>query len=297
MQNARRKILISNSGGETSAFMTRWLLEHSANEFGLDAEFIVVFANTGKEREETLEFVRECDRVFGFNTIWVEAVVDPRYRVGTKHRIVTFETANRDGKPFEDVISKYGIPNRDTPHCTRELKSRPIKSYAASIGWADCEIAIGIRADEADRINEKRKELNLIYPLISMRETTKPEILQWWAKQPFRLRLQSYQGNCDFCWKKTNRKLLTLAKENPGRLKWWDEQEKRFGGFAQPSQKAMARLIADGEKRTFFRGRRSAVDLLALAEQPFVPWDDGAPPDFQPGLDFTNGCSESCEVF
>jgi len=32
---------------------------------------------------------------------------------GSGLRFVTFETASRDGKPFEDAISKYGIFNPD----------------------------------------------------------------------------------------------------------------------------------------------------------------------------------------
>jgi hypothetical protein len=34
----------------------------------------VVFANTGQEREETLEFVKQCDDHFGFGTVWIEGV-------------------------------------------------------------------------------------------------------------------------------------------------------------------------------------------------------------------------------
>lgn len=31
----------------------------------VDADTIVVFANTGKEREETMEFVRDCETQWG----------------------------------------------------------------------------------------------------------------------------------------------------------------------------------------------------------------------------------------
>ncbi len=46
-------------------------------------EILVVFANTSKEEPETLDFVRDCDLNFGFNTIWIEAVVQEESGTGT----------------------------------------------------------------------------------------------------------------------------------------------------------------------------------------------------------------------
>jgi 3'-phosphoadenosine 5'-phosphosulfate sulfotransferase (PAPS reductase)/FAD synthetase len=85
-------------------------------------EKMFVFANTGEEDERTLEFVDRCDKEWGLNVVWVEAEVSPTKRVGTSHRIVTFETATRGPSLFERMIEKYGIPNKSAPHCTRELK-------------------------------------------------------------------------------------------------------------------------------------------------------------------------------
>ena len=52
-----------------------------------------------------------------------------------------------------DQIEKYGIPNQNAPHCSRELKKQPIKSYARSIGWKNYQTALGIRSDEPKRLN------------------------------------------------------------------------------------------------------------------------------------------------
>src|SRR3990167_6661723 len=101
------KLLISFSGGETSAYMTQWLLK----EFKGWKEMIVVFANTGEENEKTLEFVNKCDKELGFNTVWVEAITNSIHGQGIKAKIVTFETASRNGEPFEQMIAKHGIPN------------------------------------------------------------------------------------------------------------------------------------------------------------------------------------------
>lgn len=126
---------------------------------------------------------------------------------------MSFETASRNGEPFEKVIQRYGIPNKKFPHCTRELKLRPMTKYLRSIGWkkGSYHTAVGIRVDEIDRVAADRKEKGLIYPLISDRPMTKPKINFWWSQQPFRLKLKGYQGNCKDCYKKSDNKLLTMA--------------------------------------------------------------------------------------
>lgn len=129
--NGERRLLISMSGGETSAFMMLWLLAFASKHWD---EIVVVFANTGQENEETLEFVHHVETYYEVSIIWVEAVVH-KGRKACTHRIVDFRTASRKGEPFENVITKYGIPNQAWPHCTRELKERPIHSYVASLGW------------------------------------------------------------------------------------------------------------------------------------------------------------------
>ena len=146
----RQRLLISFSGGRSSAMMTKLMLD---DDLFYD-EVLIVFANTGQERNETLDFVKQCDEVFGFNTVWVEAVTHHGTRKGCTHAITSHHDANRDGRVFEDVISKYGLPNVNYPHCNRELKLNPIRSYLRSIGWkhGSYDTAIGIRADEMDRV-------------------------------------------------------------------------------------------------------------------------------------------------
>lgn len=50
--------LISFSGGRTSGYMLRHILD--AHDGTLPDDVVVTFANTGKEREETLRFVHDC---------------------------------------------------------------------------------------------------------------------------------------------------------------------------------------------------------------------------------------------
>lgn len=260
MNVGKKKLLVSFSGGETSAFMAQWLWKHKQDEF----EMIFVFANTGQENEETLFFIKKCSQSFGFPIVWLEAKINKKNRVGTSFNIVDFESASRDGKPFEDVIAKHGIPNTQTPHCTRDLKQYPIEKYAKSIGWTDYYTAIGIRIDEADRMNEKAKDKRLVYPLISMIPMTKPKINFWWSQQDFRLNLKGYEGNCKWCWKKSLAKLYTIAKENPEAFYFPAKMEAKYEQYVPVTR--LKKLKERGEKPTlptrFFRGNKSVKDIL-----------------------------------
>lgn len=294
----KRKLIISFSGGRTSAYMTWWLLNNMQHKY----EMRVVFANTGKEREETLEFVRKCDEYFGFNVVWVEAFVHYVENKGTTHVVTNFEDAERDGQPFEDVIFKYGIPNKPYPHCSRELKAQPIRSYARSIGWTKYYTAIGIRHDETSRIDfKKSKKERLIYPLATINRVFTSDINLFWSKQPFDLELKSYQGNCDLCWKKSNRKLMTIVKENPEKAEWWRNMEKQYGSFVPESRKNSP----VNTPITFFRNSKSIDDIIENSKHPFEPaLDTSKDIDFYKqvemfdlNLDEHGSCSESCEAF
>ncbi len=116
----KETIVVSFSGGETSGNLCKFLLDN----YGHIYNFIFMFANTGREHPETLVFADKCDKEFGLNLVWIEAVINPKKGIGIRHKIVTFETASRNGEPFEDFIAKEGIPNASRQHCTTRLKTR-----------------------------------------------------------------------------------------------------------------------------------------------------------------------------
>jgi len=277
---------IAFSGGRTSAYMS-YKLKEIENKYD---KVVRVFANTGQENEETLQFVKDCDDNFGFNTVWVEAEVDPVLGNGTRHRIVNFETASRDGRPFEDVIRKYGIPNQTWQICSRELKESAVRSYLKSLGWRrrDYVSAIGIRADEVHRISSNMVRQRIIYPLIENYPCNKQDIINWWSKQNFNLKLKEHQGNCKWCWKKSKRKLLTLALETPEIFDFPARMENEYGNVGH-----------EKEPRVFFRGRESTKDILHQSKFPFVMFDEN--PNhidlFKDIIDEPGSCSESCEPF
>lgn len=279
-----KRMCVSFSGGRTSAFMAKWLLDNKSSEY----EFLFLFANTGQEHEKTLDFVNQCDKEFGLRLVWIEADVYHGEKKGSGHKIVCYKSASRDGRPFEEVIKKYGIPNQAYPHCTRELKLNPIKSYIKSIGWDDCLMAVGIRADEIDRMSYTARENGIIYPLISMRPTTKEQVIEWWSNQGFDLQVPERLGNCVWCWKKTTRKHLTNIASEPDRYDFPERMERLYG---------LAGHNVDGNRRVFFRGHKSTADLREMASRPFVPFAEyvAYQASIFDDLDVSAGCSESCE--
>lgn len=52
----RGRTVVSFSGGRTSAYMLRQVLENNDDL----SDLVVTFANTGKEHPATLEFAQEC---------------------------------------------------------------------------------------------------------------------------------------------------------------------------------------------------------------------------------------------
>lgn len=277
----KETIVVSFSGGRTSAYMSKWLIDNKSDEYDL----IFVFMNTGQEHEKTLEFVNKCDVAFGLNLIWIEGVTHHGERKGGTHKVVSYDSASRNGEPFEDMIKKYGIPNKSYPHCNRELKLNPFNSLMKDLGLSKAKRAIGIRVDEIDRMSVHAKANSIIYPLIKFKATTKSEIILWWKEQSFDLEIEEHYGNCVTCWKKSIRKLMTISKQDPNRFKFFEDCEKLYPshGFGDDS-------------RVFFRERRSVGDIFEKASKPFVEFTERKY-EHQIELDIAGGCSESCDIF
>ncbi len=287
------RISISFSGGKTSAYMTKMLLDHFRTHEP-DREIIVTFANTGQEHEETLKFVDRCDKAFGFGVVWLEADVVHGKRVATGHRIVTFETASRNGEPFEEVIKKYGIPNKMYNHCTRETKLAPMLSYHKSLGWKPGEysVAIGIRADEVDRVSMKTMKEGGFYPCVDA-GVTKDDVREWWIQQEFNLGIPEQLGNCTWCWKKSLRKLMTLTQTHPEIFDFPRRMEKEHAMSGGERRDGSVK-----EPRIFFRENNSTKSLFVKASQGnFAPFEDDKFIPFDDELDVGGACGDSCEIY
>lgn len=217
-------VQVSFSGGRTSAFMLHSILEANG---GLPERCQVVFANTGREMPATLDFVQEVSDRWSVPIAWVEYLdEDPRFTV------VSHNSANRDGEPFAALIKRRKfLPNQQARFCTGDLKIKPSARYLVSLGWQQWTSALGIRADEAQRVKrEPQKERwQRWYPLADA-GVSKRDVMAFWRSQPFDLCLPNVKGNtalgnCDGCFLKSEATLAMLARDYPERHAWWERME------------------------------------------------------------------------
>ncbi len=263
--------------------MLWWLWFHWPERH--DYEMIVVFANTGKEAEGTLFFVEECSLEWGIPITWIEAVPkDGGKGWGVACKIIDYQTASRNGEPFEAVIQRLGIPSTNAPFCSDQLKGRAISAYCASIGWRGYLKAIGIRVDEAERAKPSKRKKRTVYPLLHWNPKTKKEISFWWYGQDFELDIHPDDGNCDNCWKKDHARLARNMIRKPRSFDWWQDMLDKYDHH-NPRNTTLKPPF------NFFRGNLSVKDIRTLSLLPpekimheVKKWGK-------------SGCSESCEAF
>jgi 3'-phosphoadenosine 5'-phosphosulfate sulfotransferase (PAPS reductase)/FAD synthetase len=221
---------------------------------------VVCFANTGKEDEATLRFVRDCSERWAVPIVWVE------YRAEAPGFVlVDFDSASRNGEPFEAIIRKRNyLPNPVTRFCTVELKIRAMHKHLKSMGWGHrdgWDQFVGIRADEQRRVSKIRarpspetvKETMCI-PLADAGVTV-GDVADFWLAQPFGLELPTYlgrtlAGNCDLCFLKPAGQVLSLINQKPKRATWWARME------------ALALALASKPSGAVFRSDRASYAAM-----------------------------------
>ena len=226
--------LISFSGGRTSGYMLKHILD--AHGGTLPENVRVAFANTGKERPETLDFVQECSERWGVHIAWLE--YDPEAE--HKTAIVSHNSASRNGEPLAAIIGqRQMLPNPVMRFCTIEGKIKRFREYCVHhLGFHHWTSIVGLRADEMRRVekqrrrNEAGKDLwRTVVPLADA-GVTKHDVKAWWEDQPFDLRLPNVNGstpagNCDLCFLKKEALIRGLIRQSPEMAEWWAEQERK----------------------------------------------------------------------
>lgn len=222
-------VLISFSGGRTSGYMLHQILAENGD---LPERCKVVFANTGREMPETLDFVQECSERWRVPISFLEFTKEK-----PKFKVVGHNQASRNGEPFEALIRQHKyIPNTMRRKCTQELKLLTIKRFLVSNGWKQWVNTVGIRADEARRIKDSTdKRWTNWFPVFNANET-KYDVAEFWGRQhlAFDLRLPLINGvtpqsNCDGCFLKSELKLAEMWRDHPDKMNWWSNLEKEFG--------------------------------------------------------------------
>ena len=235
--NIEPPALISFSGGRTSGFMLKKIIDSYNGT--LPENLYVVFANTGKEMPQTLDFVKDCAEKWDCKIHWLELEIAnerPVYRT----KKVNYETASRKGEPFEALIKRRKmLPNPVMRMCTQELKMNVMKRFMKEKGHKEWTNVIGLRYDEPRRVAKQSRQndsnvnaWDSVCPLYQDKITVK-EILEFWQKNNFDLKLtsengQTTAGNCDLCYLKGTKTLTKIIKEKPDLADWWIAQEKKI---------------------------------------------------------------------
>lgn len=234
---------------------------------GLPSDAVVCFANTGREDEATLRFVERCSTEWGVEIHWLEFRND---EAGFSK--VDFQSASRDGEPFEQLIERRSfLPNPVSRFCTSELKIGPMHRMLKALGWYNdkegWDQMIGIRADEPQRVARIRARgrstesalETMVLPLADA-EVSVREVGDFWEAQPFNLELKTVNGrtlagNCDLCYLKPARQIVSLIAEKPERAIWWARMESKVQSSGQ----------ASGDGARFRKDRPSYAQMLRFA--------------------------------
>jgi hypothetical protein len=221
---------LSFSGGRTSGYMLRRVLD--AYNGMLPPDIVPIFANTGKEREETLRFVHDCELRWGVKVRWIEWRAN---RPGFEE--VSYNSASRKGEPFAALIAKKKIlPNWQMRFCTQFLKVQAITDFIASLGWAPgYREIIGLRYDEGHRLlkmfERNNKDGRVCIAPLAKAKVVERDVLDFWRGQPFDLALEPGEGNCDLCFLKGRGLRKELIRRRPSSANWWIAQEQLVNGL------------------------------------------------------------------
>ena len=250
--------LISFSGGRTSGYMLWNILK--AYDGKLPDDIWVVFANTGKEAPETLDFIRDVSEKWDVHINWLELSVHEERPIW-RTKQVTYETASRNGEPFDMLIKKRSfLPNSVMRFCTSELKINVMKRMMILMGYKEWFNVVGLRYDEPRRVanirNQTDNKWTSIAPMYDAKHTIN-DVIEFWDKQNFDLELNSYggkapAGNCDLCFLKGMNTTIKILKERPQMADWWIAKEKEMGA-------------------AFRKDRPSYIELLEISKQPEAP--------------------------
>lgn len=275
------------------------MLRREIDKIGIDEfnrQFLVVFENTGREHNATLDFVHDVETKWEIPVVWLEyiranardideaLVPEGRKRSNllkqkeqgvTTHwfKVVNHETAARIGQhgPFDEFLTwAAALPNVRSRSCSGYLKVRTHNRYLESLGIKEFDAYIGIRADESHRALEITASMESYrtakFPLIED-GIIKNDVDDFWNSNEFKLNIENHFGNCDLCFLKAKWKRASIAKSNPENARWWADQEKKFA------------IKSPGTGQYFRMGEsyQSLIDGLDQMEMDLFSEDDDIP--------------------
>jgi len=251
-----KNLAVFVSGGRSSA-MTAYHI--NTNIKYKDFNKVFIFCNTGLERSETFDFLKNIEKYWSIKLILIEGVFSIVKGIGVNYKIVDFETLDRTGRVFSECVEhlnknkNIGVPNQAIPYCSDYLKVRPSDKFLKDYFRGEDYIkAIGFRAEDMPkRITFKELELNpfKIAPLLT--DFEKPinqlDLNVFFDSQPFKLEIHSRLTNCSLCYKKSDKNLVEVLQNDTSFVEFYRDLEIKYNN-------------------TFFRGNRSIDDFLKLAK-------------------------------
>lgn len=240
--------VVSFSGGRTSALMLKLILERYNRK-----DIKILFANTGKERNETYDFIHKIEKEWSIDVVWLEyqriktdknltkllktkrmtAYADKQDNMHW-FKIANYDTAKRhldDEGSFDHLLNwTKSLPNPIQRSCTAQLKIKTMQRYLWSVGIHSFVNHIGFRYDEIDRIvdivNSHDRDKEVYYKfLLAEEKISQDDVNKFWENQPFNLQLKHYEGNCHLCFLKKRKIKQQLVREQPDLTKWWLDWE------------------------------------------------------------------------
>lgn len=253
-----KNLMVTVSGGRSSAFMARHI---QTNPKYKDFEKIYVFANTGQERPETIKFLKNIVECWGIPLNIIEAVGSEKMGVGITYKVVDFDNISMNSEPFDEIIKHKnkgdfsGLPHSDAPYCSENLKTIPCKKFCDNIFGVNNYIkAIGFRKEDMPkRISwaEIKEDKKRIFPLLTDFEQSisNRELNDFYDINQFKLTIHNKYGNCELCWKKSEKNIIENIILGARTIDWWQKKEIEYNN-------------------TSFRNNKSINDYIKMSKLP-----------------------------
>ena len=231
-------------------------------------------------------FVRALGERWDVAINWLEYRFDPDAKPKHHHVVVDFNTASRNGEPFDQLILGAAIlPNPVMRKCTAELKVRTTERWARrDLGLKKQSVrnVIGFRYDEQRRWKKLMREgCDSYFPMV-LAKVTKADVNAFWSRQNFDLGIDSALGNCNYCYLKGKQNIIQQMRYDAvrgGVDGWWDTKEQQV----EKSQDHRLKYMDKPEMGHFLKHVSYAqMEMIATSNEQF---------------DFGNGDDEVMDCF
>ena len=222
------------------------------------------------DRMKLKPFKKYCDDTYGKGNYetWIGIRFDePKRLIGDnpKKSLSAYKLLKGDGFNDEEISCIYNeaMENIDV------INQWKIKETA--------KIAIRARIS-----NLKKDNINNMSQIC---DHEKQDVLNWWGKKSFDLKIEEWSGNCEFCPKKSDLKLAASQRDSP----------KSYINYVEMLHDDSVRVDKNtGDRNHMYRGKQSIESLIAK-------FDGSTGAEIKSRIKGAkmldvNSCSESCEL-